>query len=131
MGPLPIVAYVGVALTSVVLISVLRRERPEFGTLVALGAGAMLFLLVLPQLVRALRLIDELTLLSHVRIAYIDVVLRIIGIAYLAEFAAQVARDAGEGALAQKVELGGKVLILVLAVPIVGALVHLVLGVQL
>ncbi len=121
----------GVALAAVVLINVLRRERPEFAVLVSLAAGAILFLLVLPQLARAIRLIDELAALSQVHVLYIDVVLRIIGIAYLAEFAAQVSRDAGEGALAQKVELGGKVLILVLAVPIVGALVHLVLGVAL
>lgn len=119
------------ALTSVVLISVLRRERPEFATLLSLGAGAFLFLMVLPQVILAVHLIEEMTLLTHVRIAYIDVVLRIIGIAYLAEFAAQVSRDSGEGALAQKVELGAKVLILVLAVPIVGALVQLVLGVRL
>ncbi len=121
----------GVALASVVLINVLRRERPEFAVLLSLAAGAVLFLLILPQVAQAIRLIDELAALSRVHVVYIDVVLRIIGIAYLAEFAAQVSRDAGEGALAQKVELGGKVLILVLAVPIVGALVHLVLGVAL
>jgi len=125
------VQFVGIALASVVLISVLRRERSEFAVLLALAAGAVLFLLILPQLAQTLRLIDELAVLAKVRLLYIDVVLRVIGIAYLAEFAAQVARDAGEGALAQKVELGGKVLILVLAVPIVGALVHLVLGVGL
>ena len=113
------------------LINVLRRERPEFAVLLSLATGAVLFLLILPQLAQALRLIDELALLAHVHMLYIDVVLRIIGIAYLAEFAAQVSRDAGEGALAQKVELGGKVLILVLAVPIVGALVRLVTGVAL
>lgn len=121
----------GVALAGVVLIGILRRERPEFAVLLSLAVGAVLFLLILPKVAQALRLIDELALLAHVRLLYIDVVLRIIGIAYLAEFAAQVSRDAGEGALAQKLELGGKVLILVLAVPIVGALVHLVLGVAL
>ncbi len=124
-------AYVGVALAGVVLVNILRRERPEFAVLVSLAAGAVLFLLILPQLAQAIRLIDELAALSQVHVLYIDVVLRIIGIAYLAEFAAQVSRDAGEGAPAQKVELGGKILILVLAVPIVGALVHLVLGVAL
>lgn len=87
--------------------------------------------MVLPQVIAAMHLIGELTQIANVRVAYIDVVLRIIGIAYLTEFAAQVSRDAGEGALGQKVELGGKALILVLAVPIVGALVHLVLGVRL
>jgi len=59
---------------------------------------------------------------------YLGTVLRVIGIAYVAEFAAQIARDAGEGALASKVELAAKVLILVLAVPVLVAVLDLVLS---
>ena len=50
---------------------------------------------------------------------YLIILLKIIGISYLVEFGAQVCRDAGEGAIASKVELAGKVMILVMAVPII------------
>ncbi len=57
---------------------------------------------------------------------YLGTVLRIVGVAYLTEFGAQVARDAGEGAVASKVELGGKVLVLTMALPILLGILQLV-----
>ncbi|MGQ0512778.1 SpoIIIAC/SpoIIIAD family protein, partial [Bacillus sp. D-CC] len=45
--------------------------------------------------------------------------LTIIGIAYIAEFGAQITKDAGQGAIASKIELAGKILILVMAIPII------------
>jgi stage III sporulation protein AD len=48
---------------------------------------------------------------------YLSIALKIIGIAYVCEFGVQVCKDAGENSIASKVELGGKVLIAVMAVP--------------
>ena len=50
---------------------------------------------------------------------YLQTILKIIGIAYIAEFGSQVCRDAGEGAVANKIEFAAKVLIMVMAVPII------------
>jgi len=58
---------------------------------------------------------------------YISTIFKIVGIAYVAEFGAQICRDAGEGAIASKVEFAGKVLIMVLATPILLALLNLIL----
>ena len=58
---------------------------------------------------------------------YISTVFRIVGIAYIAEFGAQVCKDAGENSIASKIELAGKVIILVLAVPILIALMELII----
>jgi len=55
-----------------------------------------------------------------------SLILKVIGIAYIAEFGAQVCRDAGEGAVAAKVELAGKALVLLLALPIVYAILDFV-----
>jgi stage III sporulation protein AD len=58
---------------------------------------------------------------------YITTILKVIGIAYLADFGAQLCKDAGESAIAAKIELGGKILILLLAIPILTALMELIL----
>jgi stage III sporulation protein AD len=47
--------------------------------------------------------------------------------AYIVEFGAQISRDAGEDSIALKIELGGKVLIMVLAIPILLALMDLII----
>ncbi|MDF2501614.1 MAG: stage sporulation protein, partial [Anaerosporomusa subterranea] len=50
---------------------------------------------------------------------YLNTILKIIGIAYITEFGSQVCRDAGEGAVAGKIEFAGKILIMVMAIPII------------
>ena len=57
-------------------------------------------------------------------------VLKITGIAYIAEFGAEICRDAGEGAIAAKIEMAGKVIIIALAVPIITSLLDLVLKIM-
>ncbi len=125
---LGIAGLVGATLVMVVLLAVVRQARAEMGIQLGIAAAATIFLILLPQIALAVRLLETVALKAHIELRFLDVVLRVIGIAYLAEFGAQVARDAGEGALAQKLELGGKVLILVLAIPVVNALLSLVLG---
>lgn len=122
-----IVPIVGLALVAVVLLAVVRGQRPELGALLAVAAGSVIALAVLPRLAQVIQLLEGLSGKAGVDQAYLTAVLKIVGVAYVAEFGAQVARDAGEGAIARQVELAGKVLILVLAVPIVLAVLDLVL----
>lgn len=116
-------------MTATVLVSVLREHAPQFAMLVSILAGIVLLTMVVHNMdgvVQSLAGLADAAKLDH---GFLTTVLRIIGIAYIVEFAAQVARDAGEGSLAGKIELAGKVGIIVLAMPIitdvVESLVHL------
>ncbi len=116
----------GFAILAVVLLAVLRPIRPELAVLLTLGAGAVILLSLLPLIQRIIELLTTLAQRGNVQSLYLETILRIVGIAYIVEFGSQVARDAGEGALAAKVELGGKILILSLALPILLSVVQLV-----
>jgi stage III sporulation protein AD len=59
---------------------------------------------------------------------YVETILKIIGIAYIAEFGAQITKDAGQGAIASKIELGGKVLILSMAIPILTVIIETIIS---
>lgn len=72
-------------------------------------------------------MIESLASSANVNSMYIKTILKIIGIAYIAEFSAQISKDAGLGSMASKVELAGKILILALAVPILTALVETII----
>lgn len=122
-----ILQIIGVGLAATVLAIVVRKEKPEMGMLLSLAAGVVIFLFILPQVAQVARLLEELTVRAHVKLFFITGILKIIGIAYLAEFAAQVCRDAGQEAVASKIEMAGKVIILVLAVPILSAVLDLFL----
>ncbi len=122
-----ILQVVGFALVAAVLTVVVRRLRPELGLLLSLAAGAVILLLVLPSLLSVFQRLRYLSAAAQVNLRYLDTVLKIVGVAYLTEFGAQICRDAGEGALAAKVELAGKVLILLLSVPILNAILDLLI----
>ena len=120
------VALAGFALVAVVALVVLRPARPEIATLLALAVTAVIFAAILPDILEIIRLLRNLATQGGVGPGYLGVVLRIVGVAYVTEFGAQVARDAGEGAVASKVELGGKVLVLTMALPILLGILQLV-----
>ncbi len=120
---------VGVGLSATTLAALLRTKAPQFAMMVAFVAGIALLLMVLNSMDSVIQTLTQLAEAAKLDRNFLATVLRIIGIAYIVEFAAQLARDAGEGALASKIELAGKVGIVVLAIPIVTdviqALVHL------
>lgn len=65
---------------------------------------------------------------ANINMVYVQTILKIIGIAYIAEFGAQIAKDAGQGAIASKIELAGKILIMVIAIPILTSIIEMILS---
>jgi len=122
-----LVQIIALCLLSVVLLVLLRKERPELAVLLSLAAGTMVFLLILTRIVAVIQFITELSLRAGINTVYLAAVLRVIGIAYITEFGAQVCRDANESAIASKVELAGKVLIILVAVPVIRAVLELLM----
>ncbi|CEO89892.1 MAG TPA: stage III sporulation protein AD [Syntrophaceticus sp.] len=121
-----ILNIVGIALVVTVFAVLLREVRPEMALLLALGFGVLIFILVLSKMGAIINLFRDLTHKAQVDELYLVTLLKILGIAYIAEFGAQICRDAGEGTIASKIELAGKILILLLALPIFTAVLQVV-----
>lgn len=115
---------VAFGLIATVLAVVIRVQRPEFAVALSVASGVVIFLMVLSRIGSIMEIIRELSERAGVSAIYLGTILKIVGIAYIAEFGGQICRDAGEGALAAKVEFAAKVLIMVLAVPILMAVLQ-------
>jgi len=124
-----IAQIVGFGLIATALVVVLRQEKPELALLLSIGAGVLLFLMVLTKIGAVINVLRDLSVRANVNLLYLGVILKIVGIAYIADFGAQLCRDAGEGALASKIEFAAKILILVLAIPIVMAVLDALLNI--
>lgn len=120
-GRVEILQVVGFGLVAAVLIVLLRRDKPEIALLISIAAGVVIFLFILGKVGAVISVLKDLAVRANVNLMYLAAILKIVGIAYIADFGAQICRDAGEGALASKIEIAAKVLILVLAVPIIMA----------
>ncbi|ANA81942.1 stage III sporulation protein AD [Paenibacillus vortex V453] len=122
-----IIQVVGLGLIATVLILVVKEQKPLFAFLLAVATSVLIFLFLIGKIGNVISMLEDLAENSGVQIIYLKTVLKIIGIAYIAEMGAQIVRDAGQESIASKIELAGKVLILVLAVPIIGIIIETVL----
>lgn len=124
-----ILQLVGIGLTATVLVALLRPHTPQIAMALALLAGTILLLSVIPSMEKVISMLNDMATSAKIDHGFLTTVLKIIGIAYIVEFAAQIARDAQESALAGRIELAGKVGIVILALPIitdvVDSLIHL------
>lgn len=123
-----ILQIVGLGLTVTFLVLVLKENNPIFALILTLLAGTGIFLLLVDQIELVMDMLRKMAEQAHLNTVYVATILKIIGIAYIAEFGAQIARDAGQGALADKIELAGKISILVMAIPILAAIVETVMN---
>lgn len=119
---------VALGITAAVLAIFVKNQKPELGIYVSIVAGLIIFLLVLSQLQAVIEILNQLAGRIDIEDIYLSIVLKIVAIAYIAEFGAQVCRDAGEGVIASKIEFAGKVLIMVMAVPILVSLMDLIIN---
>lgn len=122
-----IIQVVGFGLLATILILVVKEQKPIFAFLIAVATSVMIFLFLVGKIGNVIRMLEDLAESSGVQMIYLKTVLKIIGIAYIAEMGAQVVRDAGQESIASKIEMAGKVLILVLAVPIISIIIETVL----
>ena len=106
----------------------LKKQTPEIAIFVALAAGALIFMSVLPVLTEAVGFIRHLGYLADGLGEYTGLALRVIGVAYMAEIGASVCNDAKESAIAAKIDLAGRVIILVMAMPVIVDIVRIVTG---
>jgi len=113
---------VGLALIVTVISVVLKQIRPEIALQLTILASAAIFIMVMSKIKVIVDLLQNLADQANISSYYLFIVLKIVGVAYLAEFGAQICRDAGEGALASKIELAAKVAVIALAIPIIVAI---------
>jgi len=113
-----IIQVVGLGFVVTLLSLIIRSQKPELAVQLSLTLAVVIFLFVLTKISVVLTLFQDLADKANVSPLYFNTILKVIGIAYVTEFGAQICRDAGEGAVAGKIEFAGKVLIVVMAVPV-------------
>jgi stage III sporulation protein AD len=119
-----IAQIVGLALVTTIMLLILRQERPVMAVLLSVAFSVMIFLLMMGKLGSIINLMKELSRRAEVNYFFMATVIKILGVAYLGEFAASICQDAGENAVAKKVEFAAKIIIAVLALPVMVAILE-------
>ena len=122
-----IVKIIGVGLIALIIIVVIRQYKPEFTMYVSIIAGVIILFLVLDKVTGIITLLTNLSKKTGINSEYLSILLKITGIAILTEFAVSICKDGGETAIASKVDLGGKVIIISMSIPIISALLEIIM----
>jgi len=113
------IAVLGIA--GVFLAIPLKREKGEYSTFVAMVVGICIFIYLLTKVETVLLFVDSIKSQLPVDSRYIGLVVKMVGITYVSEFAANLCRDSGYSAIAGQIEMFAKLSILVVSVPVFGA----------
>jgi stage III sporulation protein AD len=117
------VALIGVVVTFLSLL--LAREKSEYGILIGIGAGILIFSLLLEQVGTVVGFLEELIGRLPIGDGNLGILLKLLGITYVAEFASSICRDAGYSSIAGQIELFAKLTILALSIPTVTYILEL------
>lgn len=118
----------GIAVTVAAFAVLLRQARQEYALLLGLAAGVLLFGLVLSKATPVFSEISRLTAEAHISSRYVSVLVKALGICFVTQLAADTCRDAGETAVAGKVEMAGKFAVLLVALPLFAQVAELAIG---
>lgn len=118
---------VAFALATLFIYLVFKDRRADVAVLIVMAAGVMIFIFCLSQLGQILNFLQYMSEKAGIDMVYLGIILKILAISYLASFTSEICKDAGASSLASKVEFAGKIFILVLAIPILMAVLDSIL----
>ncbi len=122
-----IIKIIGIGLVALVIIIILKQYRPEYAIYVSIISGILILFLAMEKLSGVINLLQSISDKTYINKQFLGILLKITGIAIITEFAVSVCSDAGEKAVASKIEIGSKVVIITMSIPIISSLLELII----
>ena len=122
-----IIKIIGIALIAMVIIIMLKQYRPEYAIFISILTGILILILVMDRLTGIINLIQSIEDKFSINTQFIALLIKITGIAFLSEFAVSICKDSGEAAIASKIEIGSKIIIISMSIPIISSLLEIIL----
>lgn len=126
MDILKIIAFGLIATILIQLINYYGGNSKSYADLIRMATVILLMIFIVSQLSSVYQVVKDLAGRLNMEDTYLNIVLKVVGIAYLAEFGSQLCEDAGEKAIGNKIQLAGKVMIFVVATPVILALMNMI-----
>ena len=119
-----IIKIIGIGFISVIIIILLKQYKPEFSLYVSLLAGALILLISFDKISGIVSLIQSLASRTSLGSEFLGILLKVTGIAILTEFAVSICKDAGESDIAEKIDMGGKICMIAISIPVISSLLN-------
>ena len=124
-----VMQIIGIAIISTILSLLIKKDRPEIAMFISILTGVIILTSVIFKLGFIIESINDLANKANIPSVYITLIIKLIGIAYLIEFAIQLCKDCGEKNIASKLEFGGKIIVMTMSFPVLLSIVEMVLDI--
>ena len=118
---------IGIALITVVATLIVKPVRPDFAVFISVVGGVIILFMLAGYLTDIFEVFNQIFNYTNVNSSLYKIIFKIIGVGYLVEFTASLCSDTGNNSLGDKVLLGGKIIILVMALPIITSILEIVM----
>ena len=116
-----IIRIIGIGMVGAILAVAVKEYKPEFALGVVIITGIIMFMYASDAIRKVFSDFEELIMFTNIDTAYFNAIVKVMGVAYISEYGAQICRDSGYGAIAVKIELAGKICIMLTTVPVIKA----------
>ena len=99
--------------------------QSEYGIYISIGLSLLVFFSIVSKLKVILDVVRQIGETIHLNTAYVGMLMKMLGIAYVAEFSSGICKDAGYQTIASQIEIFSKLAILVMGMPVILALLEM------
>ncbi len=118
---------IAIGLITCLATMIVRPIRSDFAVIIGLVGGLIILFMVINYLATIFEVFKEIIGITGLNSSLYTLLLKIIGVGYLIEFTAGICSDTGNSSLGDKVLLGGKIIILVMALPIITNILQIIM----
>ena len=122
-----IIKIIGVGLIGTVSIIIIKQYRPEFALYISMCTGIIILFMIMDSLGGILNLLQTISDKSGVNKQFLNILLKMTAIGFITEYAVSICKDSGESAIASKIEIGSKIIIISMSIPIISNLLEVIL----
>lgn len=119
-----IFSVISLGLIGAILALTIKSTRPEMAILITLATGIAIITVISKDLISVFKALNSIINQSGVNSKYFEIATKASVIAYITQFASEMCKDAGEGAIAVKIEFAGKLSILVISIPVISGFLN-------
>ena len=120
------IAMLGIC--GVLLAIFLKQQKSEYALYISLATAILILVFSVNRLQIIMETIDKIESYIHINGEFVTILIKMIGITYVAEFAAGICKDAGFGAVGNQIEMFGKFSIMAVSVPVLLSLIETIEG---
>lgn len=123
-----IFGIIAIGVIGALLSVAVKSYRPEYGIVTGAATGIIIMLLITENIFNVAQELRAIVDKTGIDTEYFKIILKVIGISYITQFGSELCKDAGENAIASKVDAAGKICVMLLTIPVISGFLNMIIS---